>query len=234
MDLIPRTGQLTKLVFEAYQTAEFRQRVEGIPAYTVMYNPETLSIKLDIERDESQGPGTTSSRMGFRRIHPQDYRIEFYVDGTGASTGIPADVPASIMEFLNVVYDYNSEEHRPNYVMIRYGSVLLKTVLKSVEITYNVFSPNGKPLRARVDTTFTSCLDPNLSEMINNPSSSDLTHKRVAGEDEKLAGMAWKIYKDNRFYQDVARLNGFDNFRHLPKGTEVIFPPVRKSNNKAK
>ena len=139
------------------------------------------------------------------------------------------DVPDEVENFLCVVYDYISAKHRPNFVMILYGAVLLKTVLRSVEITYNLFSPNGKPLRAKLSTVFTSCLDPNLSLMINNPSSPDLTHKRVVSEGEKLVQMANKIYQNNLLYADVAQANGLNNFRTIEKGTAIWFPPVKNN-----
>ena len=222
-------GHLTKLSFTAYKTNQFTQRLGGTDEYSVMYNPEELTIKLEVESDNKQGIGTTSSKMEFRKIKPQDYRINFWIDGTGVTDGIKKDVPDEVENFLRVVYDYNSAKHRPNFVMILYGAVLLKTVLRSVEITYNLFSPNGKPLRAKLSTVFTSCLDPNLSLMINNPSSPDLTHKRVVSEGEKLVQMANKIYQNNLLYADVAQANGLNNFRTIEKGTAIWFPPVKNN-----
>ncbi len=230
MPRLPENGQLAKLRFTAYRNSEFTRRADDIPEYSVMFNPETISVKLEVERDNRQGAGTTASSQHFRRTRPQDYRFEFVVDGTGVTTGEIVSVPQNVENFLRVVYDYNSEDHRPNYVMIRYGAVLLKAVLKSVDITYNLFSPNGTPLRAKISTLFASCLDPNLSEMINSPSSPDLTHKRVVKEQEKLVTMACRIYGSNRFYQEVARANNLDSFREIDKGREIWFPPIRAKN----
>jgi hypothetical protein len=222
------TGKLTKLSFKAYKDSAFTEEDKDAGEYTVMFNPNTLSLKLQVERNESQAPGTTSSEMNFVKIKPQNYSIEFVIDGTGATGADVIDVAEDVVKFLNVVYHYKSEEHRPDYVMIKYGAVLLKSVLKDVNITYNLFAPNGKPLRAKVSCTFASALDQELSEMINSKSSPDLTHKRVIKQNETLASVANKIYKSNQYYLDVAEKNGLNNFRKITPGKEIYFPPLSK------
>jgi len=112
--------------------------------------------------------------------------------------------------------------------MIKYGAVLLKCVLKSVNITYNLFTPAGKPIRAKVDCTFASAIDQELSEMINSKCSPDLTHKRVVKQSQNIIGMANNIYKSNDYYLDVARINDLNNFRKVDTGTELLFPPLSK------
>jgi hypothetical protein len=222
------TGKLTKLSFKAFKDSAFTEEDKDAGEYTVMFNPNTLSLKLQVERNESQAPGTTSSEMNFVRISPQNYTIEFVIDGTGATGADVIDVAEDVVKFLNVVYHYKSEEHRPDYVMIKYGAVLLKSVLKDVNILYNLFAPNGKPLRAKVNCTFASALNQELSEMINSKSSPDLTHRRVIKQNETLISVANKIYKSNDYYLDVAEKNGLNNFRKISPGTEIYFPPLSK------
>jgi hypothetical protein len=138
-------------------------------------------------------------------------------------------VQALMAKQKKVIYLLKGDEHKPNYLKILYGSILLKCVLKTVDITYNLFSPNAKPLRAKVNAAFTSCIDQDLSEMINNKNSPDLTHARKLKRTDKLISMANGLYKKNNFYLEVARANGFDTFRNLPEGTAVFFPPVSKT-----
>jgi len=233
-DLVQQQGKLEKLKFIAYEDVSFDEAKKG-SEYKVMFNPNNIAVKLAVERNQTQAPGSTSTPQPFMKIKPQDYQFEFTIDGTGANGEEKKDVPVEVGKFLDVVYRYKGENHETNFVKIVYGSVLLKCVLKSVDITYNLFSSLGKPLRAKVNATFSSCLDQELSEMINNNNSPDLTHLRKLKRHDRLISMANKIYKKNSFYLEVARANHFDTFRNLPEGTEVFFPPIDKksADNKA-
>ncbi len=226
--LIQQDGALKKLVFIPCTDAACTDEVSA-EKYEVMYNPNNISVKLQVDRDETQADGATSSTMNFKRIKPQDYSFEFIIDGTGANGEAKKDVPDEVSKFLTTVYFLKGDEHQPRFLKILYGSVLLKCVLKSVDITYNLFSPNAKPLRAKINAGFTSCLDQDLSEMINNKSSPDLTHLRKLKRSDKLIGISNALYKNNIYYLQVARANNFDTFRNLPEGTEVFFPPVSKT-----
>lgn len=233
--LLQPDGELAKLKFIPYKDVRFEQGKLVLDdnnvgeAYSVMFNPNNIAVKLQVDRDGTQADGETSAPMKFKRIKPQDYSFEFVIDGTG-STGTPKkDVPKEVEKFLGVIYVMKGDIHQPNYLKILYGSILLKCVLKSVDITYNLFSPNGKPLRAKVNASFTSCLDQELSEMINHKNSPDLTHARRLKRSDKLVSVANSLYNKNSYYLEVARANGFDSFRDLPEGTEVFFPPVAKT-----
>ncbi len=225
------TGHLTKMTLTAYRNNNFTEKDPDAGVYETMFNPASLAVKLRVDREESQPPGSTSSEMRFKMIKPQDYVFEFVIDGVKPVNGVKKVVPDEVQQLLNVVYTYKSDEHKPNYVMIRFGSVLLKCVLKTIDITYNLFTPNGNPLRAKVNCVFTSCIDQELSELINNKNSPDLTHKRVAKDGDRLVSMAFGIYRSNDYYLDVARKNGMNNFREVKAGTVVFFPPLKKLNS---
>jgi len=190
-------GKLTKLKFTAYKDGAFKVENKDAGEYSVMFNPNSIALQFQVVRSENQAPGSTSSEMNFVKIKPQNYTIEFVIDGTGATGEAVIDVAADVVKFLNVVYDYTSEKHRPNYVMIKYGAVLLKCVLRNINITYNLFAPNGKPMRAKVNCAFASALDQKLSEMINDKCSPDITHKQVLKQNEQLISAANNIYNNN-------------------------------------
>jgi hypothetical protein len=217
-----------KLVFIPCKDASCTEEATEFGRYTVMYNPNNIALKLAIEREETQATGNTTAPMNFKRIKPQDYTFEFIIDGTGANGEPKKDVPEDVEKFLKVVYVLDGTTHKPNFVMILYGKVLLKCVLKSVDITYTLFSPAGVPLRAKVNATFISCLDQDLSEMINRKTSPDLTHARKLKRSDKLISMANSIYNKNSYYLEVARANDLDTFRNLPEGTDIFFPPLAK------
>ena len=227
-ELVTQEGKLAKLKFISYSDISFDDS-KKLAEYEVMFNPSTLAVKLQVERDQTEPDGAINGLMKFKKLAAQDYAFEFIIDGTGANGDkVKKVIPDEVRKFLSVVYDYSGTEHKPNYVKVLYGSVLLKCVLKSVDVTYNLFSPNGKPLRAKINSSFNSCADPELSAAIKNDNSPDMTHVRKLKRSDKLINFSNTIYKKNTYYLEVARANEFDTFRNLPESTSIFFPPVSK------
>ena len=217
-------GELKKMKIEAFKGIDYGDKVDE---FIVMFNPSTYSQKYEIEYEQAQGQGTTGSTQKFGRIKPQDYSFEFVFDGTGVSLE-KKDVSALIERFFEVTGKINSDIHRPLYLQISWGHLISRCVLKSAEVTYNLFKPDGYPLRARVKAVFSENVDDTLRTAEEGKNSPDLTHYRVVKEGDNLPLMAYRIYKDPSYYLKVARVNRLNNFRDLEVGTQIQFPPVKQ------
>ncbi|MDH3974152.1 MAG: LysM peptidoglycan-binding domain-containing protein [Deltaproteobacteria bacterium] len=218
------TGELKKLKIEAYKEITYDTQVDE---FVVMFNPSTYSQKYEVEYKAEQGQGTTGSTQKLGKIKPQEYSFEFVFDGTGASSE-EVDVADEIEWFLETCGKINSETHRPLYLRIRWGHLLSDCVLKSAEVTYNLFKPDGFPLRAKVKAVFSENIDDTLRTAEEGKNSPDLTHYRVVKEGDTLPLMTYRIYGDLSYYRDVARVNKLANFRELEVGMTLQFPPINQ------
>jgi nucleoid-associated protein YgaU len=97
-----------------------------------------------------------------------------------------------------------------------------------MDITFKLFSPDGKPLRATANAKFTGFIEDNLRTAIENNSSPDLTHVRIVTEGDTLPLMTHRIYGDSKYYLEVAKANRISNFRKLRVGQQIFFPPIEK------
>ncbi|OYU92765.1 MAG: hypothetical protein CFE45_22090, partial [Burkholderiales bacterium PBB5] len=177
--------------------------------------------------DSAQGSGTTGSRMDFKKVKPGDLSLVFFLDGTGAN-GVKIDVQTQIEKFQTVT-GYNGDIHRPNYLLVAWGTIQVKRcVLKSASIAYKLFKPDGTPLRAAISATFVDAVQDQTRVALAQDSSPDLTHVRVLRAGETLAGLCQQIYGDATLYLKVARANQLDSVRRVPAGTRVRFPPLQK------
>lgn len=217
------TGELKKMLIEAYKEADY----SGSPAATfeVMFNPSTYSQKYDVEYHDRQGAGDTGSPQIFGKVKPQEYAFEFLFDGTGAAAE-KADVHERVETFLEVTGKHDGDIHRPMYLKLSWGTLLSKCVLKSAEITYVMFKPDGHPLRAKVKATFSENIEDALRVAEERKSSPDLTHVHIVQAGEHLSLLAHRYYGDASRYYQVARHNGLSNFRLLVPGQRLEFPPV--------
>lgn len=236
------SGELVKLKIIAYSDDKFSNKVdEG--EFQSLLNPESYSFKYKIESNDDQASGTSASATKFNKALPEDLDLEFLFDRTGiipdyqksSSDEIKtfADngngVVADIEKFKKVIFDYNGDEHKPNYLIISWGTLLFKGCLTEMDITFKLFKPDGTPLRASAKAKFKGFVEDDLRVAKENKSSPDLTHIRIVKAGDTLPLMTFRIYGDSKYYLEVAKANNITNFRRLKVGSKIIFPPIEKA-----
>jgi nucleoid-associated protein YgaU len=235
------SGELVKLEIKAYSNEQFTEEVAN-GEFRTLLNPEKYSYKYKIEQNEQQASGTSAAAPHFNKALPEDLELEFVFDRTGVIVdyGSPASdeygvysdegggVIDDIENFKRVVFDYNGDEHRPNYLIISWGTLLFKGTLTEMDITFKLFKPDGMPLRATAKAKFKGFVEDDLREAMENNSSPDLTHIRTVQAGDTLPLMAFRIYGDSKYYLEVAKANGITNFRKLKVGQKIFFPPIQK------
>lgn len=234
------SGELIKLRIKAYSDEQFSEEVAD-GNFSTLINPESYKFNYKIEQNDEQASGTSAAAPRFNKALPEDLKLEFVFD----RTGVVADYSKSggggnltddgngiiddIDHFKNVVFNYNGDEHRPNYLMIAWGALLFKGTLSEMDITFKLFKPDGTPLRAVANATFKGFVEDNLRVAKENNSSPDLTHIREVKEGDTLPLMTHRIYGDSRYYLEVAKANKINNFRKLKVGQQIFFPPLKKA-----
>ncbi|MCF6331937.1 MAG: hypothetical protein L3J11_01525 [Draconibacterium sp.] len=235
------SGELIKLKIKAYSDEQFSQEVsEG--EFKTLLNPEKYVFKYKIEQNDDQASGTSSSAPRFNKALPEDLDLEFIFDRTGVitdygSSGSKDDktfkdegggIIDDIENFKRVIFDYNGNEHKPNYLIISWGTLLFKGTLSEMGITFKLFKADGTPLRAVATAKFKGFVEDNLRVAKENNSSPDLTHVRIVKQGDTLPLMAFRIYGDSKYYLEVAKANEITNFRKLKVGQRIYFPPINK------
>ncbi len=237
------SGELTKLKIKAFSDEQFSEEVAD-GEFRTLLNPETYVFKYKIEQNDDQASGTSASAPRFNRALPEDLELEFVFDRTGVLTDYGAAGTADdktfkdegrgviddLEHFKKVVFDYNGEEHKPNYLIISWGTLLFKGSLSEMDITFKLFKPDGTPLRATARAKFKGFVEDNLRVAMENSSSPDLTHVREVKKGDTLPLMTFRIYGDSKYYLEVAKANRITNFRKLEVGQRIFFPPIEKSS----
>lgn len=216
-------GSLTKLTISAF--TDIKLTPPGAGTFNVLFNPNSYTLKYEVDYNSSQGIGTTGTPQQFNKIKPREFSLEFILDGTGVASD-KIDVKDTVSHFLNLSYEYNGEMHRPYYLRVTWGTLDIRCILKSADVTYNLFAPDGRPLRGKIVASFSEVLDDKLRVAKDWTSSPDLTHTRVISFGDTLTTEVYKIYGDPKYYIEVARANGLSNVRRLKTGSKVFFPPL--------
>lgn len=196
------------------------------PIYTAMFNPDSWDEKFQYKYSDSQESGTVQAIQRFKYVPSSDLNFSITIDGTGAS-GVKKEVLLEIMA-LRATVGFNGDLHKTNVLYVIWGGFIFIGYIRSLDIKYKLFKPDGKPLRAEVSLSLTATTDAITRAIEANTKSADLTHRRLIRAGDRLDNLSNSIYGSPRFTLEVAKANGLTSFRKLPLGQEFVFPPLEK------
>lgn len=224
----------TNLIIESYKTNEYSTKLDS---KTLTFNPSELKLKWENNYIENKSIGVSPSPT-YRGPKPESLTLPLMFDNTlEASNAITAvmglmgtttTIATQVDEFKEFVFSVNGDSHEANFLIISYGDFIYKGQTKCVNVAYSNFTSSGEPLRAKVDLTITGSLDLALKKADAGLSSPDLTHSWEVKAGDSLASIAYDIYGDSGYYQELARVNGLRSFRELEPGSRIVVPPLDK------
>lgn len=213
-----------------------------IGEFVVDYNPNTFVINNRISYQQEQPFGTVGGDPQFATIPPMDFNIEFTIDGTGVSKStwwwIANQQDYLRYQIRNLRFvtgcDLNGEKHRPNYLVLLWGTIYIECILTNLSITYNLFARDGTPLRAKVRCNFLERIGSGKGERERRLESPDLTKYVTTRDGDVLPLIVKDKYNDPAYYLQVAKINKLKNFRNIPLGKMLILPPMKDYNEEEK
>lgn len=222
---------LTKLIFnlKIIPTNEAGVPFAAAPfvPFVAMFNPESFAVQEEIEWTDRCPPGKEGSDPQYKRTKARQFTLEFTLDGTGANTnGVKIPVTLQVALFRTVTTTMDGIIHRSPYLMVQYGTFIVYCVLRSSTVTYTMFDMYGLPIRAKISATFIERTPNILGSILGLLSSPDLTHSVTVKEGDLLPVLTHRIYNNQHYYLQVAKVNRLKNFRKLKAGATLVFPPL--------
>ncbi len=229
-----KQGKLEKLTIKAFADDKFSKEVpDGV--FTAQVNPEKVTFKYQIELEQQQGRGTSGSQPRYGKTKPEELTFQFLFDATGAvplPDGSPSISQQGVVPRLDqlkrVALNFNGDQHKPNNLLLTWGTLVFKCVLAEMNLDYTLFTADGTPVRATAACKFCGYVEDSLRVSKDRLRSPDLTHVRAVQEGETLQHHVVGIYSRPEHYLDVARANRLTNFRRLRAGQILQFPPLTK------
>jgi hypothetical protein len=120
----------------------------------------------------------------------------------------------------------------PPYVTFRWGAVdTFKAVCTSLTVAFQLFRPNGEPIRADVKLQLkqaepASTASSSSANLGQNPTTRALAGAgiHVVQDGDSLPSIAYRAYGDATHWRAVAEANAIDNPLHLRRGTPLMIP----------
>lgn len=241
---------LVKMVIRSFPNRNYSGK---IIEFKLPVNPETLTKNFKVELDKQSPAGSQGIEPRYKRTAPEEFKIEFILDGTRTIEGYGYDglftegvaktdsnskdakpkedelVEKQLENFLTTVYQMDGDIHRPRFCILTWGTELFRGVISSLDVNYSLFHPNGKPLRVKMNATFIDFIAKEEREKKNRKRSPDLTKIRRVNSGDRLDKMVSDLYGDPKFLIQVARANGLTSFRKIDQRSELRFPPIDKT-----
>lgn len=219
-------GELVKLKIIAYKDQGYSQKAGK--EFDVLINPSAYSHTFGINYKENESMGDSKGAQKFDKYPSENISFKIVLDGTGVVpvSGVRKSVYDMVTSLKDTVYTFNGTIHEPNYVQVIWGSMLFNGRLTSLRVDYNLFKPDGLPLRANVDLDFKGFTSKELSTRMANSTSPDLSHLVTFVAGDTLPNLCFQVYKNSNYCLEIAKLNGLKSFRKIKPGTQLLFPPL--------
>jgi hypothetical protein len=201
----------------------------------VQFNPEKYSLTKGVQIAETGIPGLDSPVLQFVRGQNEKITLELFYDTTQFGM---VDTPQDVRNQTGQIYGLlkiNPDTHAPPRCKLTWGdggqlfsfgtSVPdRQCIVESVNEEFNLFSPTGVPLRAKLTVTFREykTIEQQIAETRKH--SSDRTKVRTIRPGETLSFIAGTEYGDPTQWRPIADANNLDNPRLLVAGSQLIIP----------
>lgn len=198
------------------------------------FNPERYTISKSAQLQEINIPGLDSPVVQFVRGQNEKISMDLFFDTTDYGM---ADSVTDVRTLTNQVYKLlkiNGDLHAPPRVQLQWGNSAHITshgtktdpwlVLESLSEEFNLFSPAGIPLRAKLTVSFREAwtIEQQLRETPRHSSDRTKIHRVLRGE--TVSQIAFAEYSDPEQWRPIADANELDNPRRLTPGEILRIP----------
>ncbi|BBH69381.1 peptidoglycan-binding protein [Actinoplanes sp. OR16] len=187
------------------------------------FNPTDFKISKSNTFAEIGIPGLETPPIQYVRGGSETLTCEALVD----TTDTLLDVRVVFVSRLRALMTPDSREHAPPIVRFVWGPTVFTGVLEKLDITYQLFTSAGVPLRARLDLGLKEYRE--VSRQVKDPPRSSPTEVKtyLVRRGDTLPGIAGALYRDPGAWRVLAAANGIDDPGDLRPGRLLTVPRLR-------
>jgi contractile injection system tube protein len=202
---------------------------ERIP---VLFNPTEYAINRDVTWAQSAIPGLSAPLLQFVHGGLQTLEMELLVDtyeahrdGSRTLNQAGEDVRTLTRRIADLMA-IDASTHAPPVLLFTWASLSFTCVLARLAQRFVMFAPDGRPVRARLQVTFTEFRNVELEAKEVKRETADFSRRRVVGQGETLSAIAADVYGDPALWRPIALRNALDDVRDLAAGLALLIPPL--------
>jgi hypothetical protein len=209
--------------------------IENGETIQALFNPTEFTISKGNNWTFDPIKGTSLPKGKFGGGKPREMQVSLLLDQTLPNGGMSVkDMADKLLKMMEVPSGTGggSATAVPPLVTFQWGEMpSFKAACTSLTIAFQLFKPNGSPIRADVKLALTQAetatsASSNSSNSRTNPTtrSEGGLGVHVVRDGDSLQSVAHRTYGDPNRWRLIAEANGIDNPLHLRRGTPLNLP----------
>jgi len=191
----------------------------------VQFNPEEYTVSREVNYAQAAIPGLGAPLLQFAHGNMQTLEMELLVDTYEAHTGSTAGSDARVVvRQVTDLMNIDPASHAPPVLLFTWGSLSFTCVLARVTQKFIMFRPDGVPVRARLNVSFSEYRNADLETREVKRETATYTKAHVVIQGETLSSIAAKVYDDATQWRPIAIRNRIDDPMRLTVGRRLLVP----------
>lgn len=211
--------------------------IEGGDEIQALFNPTEFTITKGNNWTFDPVKGTSLPKGKFGGGKPREMQVNLLLDQTLPNGGKSVkDITDKLFKMMEVPSGASGGAANavPPLVTFQWGEMIpFKAACTSLTVAFQLFKPNGTPIRADVKLALTQAeTATSASSSSSNRPTNPTTRSdgglgvHVVRDGDTLQSIAYKRYGDPARWRRVAEANGIDNPLHLRRGTPLDLPRI--------
>ena len=218
---------------DGFKKAELE--IDGGETISVLFNPTEYSITKTNTWNFKEVQGSSLPPPEFGGGSPRQISLVLLLDNSVLEESQSVlEITQKLFKMMEVGDGQPAAGTRssPPYVTFRWGAVdTFKAVCTSLTCTYQLFQPNGDPIRAEVKLDLkqaepASTASSNSANLPTNPTTRANAGAGVhtVQDGDSLPSIAYRAYGDATRWRTIADANEIDDPLRLRRGTPLMLP----------
>jgi nucleoid-associated protein YgaU len=199
---------------------EILQPPVPIPIIPVRFNPTQYVIEKGNTFAEIPIPGLGAPPLQYVRGNAAKLTTELLLD----TSDTLIDVRLAYTNQLRSLLDIQPELHAPPIMRFVWGGQVFVGVVESMTFTYQLFTPEGIPLRAQLNLTLKEYTTVEQQIACNPKNSPDVEKAYTVRRGDTLSAISAAVYNDPTQWRAIAEANDITDPRHLVTGSVLSIP----------
>jgi hypothetical protein len=197
--------------------------------FRVLFNPTSYSITSSVTWTPQGSRKLNAPPLTYGGGASRALTLELFYDVTEPIDGKRIDDVRQETNKIVALARKDPQLDRPPKVAIEWGKAPLTGsdfpffgVVSGLTQNFTLFKPDGTPVRANLNVTFTEFIDPEIDQRKLDPEFTT----RIVKRGDTLSGIAAEMYGDPALWRTIALANRLDDPRQLPIGQPLQIPKI--------
>jgi nucleoid-associated protein YgaU len=184
------------------------------------FNPTDYKLSKSNTFAEIAIPGLDTPPLQYVRGGTETLSVQALVDTSDTLENVRVKYVNAIRNLMKP----DAREHAPPIVRFVWDEAVFTGVMEKVDVNYQLFRPDGVPLRAQLDLSLKE-YRPAAVQVAENPRSSPTVEKTyVVRRGDTLSSISAAVYRRPDAWRELARANNISDPRELRPGRVLTVP----------